>query len=114
MAVSLLYNLLLTLILFYSKDDYDLCAACFECFGKEAEYTKIDMPVPRHPRDFKTVILLFYISYFQYTKYKVQRCHVFVHVTLSVTIIFLLISAFKVQHPSPALSSEGPKDALKA
>ncbi|XP_078172283.1 ubiquitin-associated (UBA)/TS-N domain-containing protein / octicosapeptide/Phox/Bemp1 (PB1) domain-containing protein [Carex rostrata] len=36
------------------KDDYDLCAACFACFGKEAEYTKIDTPVPRHPRDFKT------------------------------------------------------------
>ncbi|KAF3338025.1 hypothetical protein FCM35_KLT18612 [Carex littledalei] len=36
------------------KDDYDLCAACFACFGKEAEYTKIDMPVPRMARDFKT------------------------------------------------------------
>ncbi|KAJ4761977.1 hypothetical protein LUZ62_072352 [Rhynchospora pubera] len=26
------------------KDDYDLCAACFATFGKEAEYTKIDRP----------------------------------------------------------------------
>jgi len=41
-------SVLLTYLLFAdSKEDYDLCDACFSLMGNETEYTRLDMPASK-------------------------------------------------------------------
>jgi hypothetical protein len=73
----------LTCFFIGSKDDYDLCSACFSHMGKDSEYTRLDKPTSVNVR----VIGFFLHDYM--LEEEINRIQTYVHITICRTEISL-------------------------